>query len=140
MKKERSSGAIVFTYQSGGVNYLVVKNAKYGHWGFPKGHIERGEDELRAALREVKEEVGIEELNIVPGFSQGISYQFEKDEEMVSKEVTFYLAEAKSKDVKLSRDQADYCWVDFDDALKVLSFDDTKAVLQRAEDWLKRRE
>jgi 8-oxo-dGTP pyrophosphatase MutT (NUDIX family) len=40
--------------------YLLVYGKKSGKWGFPKGHQEEGESEEETALRELKEETGIE--------------------------------------------------------------------------------
>ncbi len=37
---------------------LLLKHVS-GHWVFPKGHVEAGEDDLQAALREVAEEAGV---------------------------------------------------------------------------------
>jgi 8-oxo-dGTP pyrophosphatase MutT (NUDIX family) len=41
--------------------------SKYGagHWDFPKGHIEKNENEMAAVLREVKEETGIANIEII---------------------------------------------------------------------------
>jgi len=42
--------------------YLLVLGMKSQKWGFPKGHMERGETEQETALRELKEETGIDLL------------------------------------------------------------------------------
>ena len=55
MEYEKSCGAVVFRIGERGPEALVIhQNA--GHWGFPKGHVEPGEDEEQTALREILEE------------------------------------------------------------------------------------
>ena len=54
MRKEKSCGAVIMRNINGKYYTLLIKHM-HGHWGFPKGHEEEGEDEAAAALREVKE-------------------------------------------------------------------------------------
>ena len=60
---EKSCGAVIFRRHSGNVEYLLIKNRKGNNWGFPKGHMEMHESERQTAVREVREETG---LNIRP--------------------------------------------------------------------------
>lgn len=55
---EHSAGAVVFTRQAGEILF-VIEETPAGNHGFPKGHIEAGESETEAALREIREEVGL---------------------------------------------------------------------------------
>lgn len=50
-------GKVLLTERAGGI-YLT------GHWALPGGHVDAGEDVMSAAIREVREEVGVE---IPPG-------------------------------------------------------------------------
>ncbi len=56
---ERSCGAIVFREVNGIRRVLLVQHG-VGHWSFPKGHVEAGETDHETAIREVKEETGID--------------------------------------------------------------------------------
>lgn len=58
---EKSCGAVVYTRLNGERLYLVEQMLD-GHWGVPKGHVEENENEVETALREIKEEVG---LNVI---------------------------------------------------------------------------
>lgn len=62
MANEKSCGAIVFTYEEGIRKYAIIRGTgMYSEFcGFPKGHMEAGETEQETALREVKEETGLE--------------------------------------------------------------------------------
>ena len=53
---ERSCGAVVYRMINDEVRYLLIKNRRSTHWGFPKGHIEKGETHEQTAMREVLEE------------------------------------------------------------------------------------
>src|SRR5690606_37487395 len=63
--EERSAGGIVFRARDGVPHVLLIRDP-YRNWGLPKGHLENGEDEAAAALREVREETGLEHLELGP--------------------------------------------------------------------------
>jgi hypothetical protein len=64
---ESSCGAVVFRDIKGEIRYLLIKNRRSAHWGFPKGHIEMGETPQQTAMREVLEETGIH-VKLIDGF------------------------------------------------------------------------
>ena len=57
VQEERSAGAILFFLDSTvhKIEYLLLNYAA-GHWDFPKGNIENGEDEIQTTRREIREE------------------------------------------------------------------------------------
>ncbi|MBI2593756.1 NUDIX domain-containing protein, partial [Candidatus Daviesbacteria bacterium] len=88
MKREFSAGGIVL--KDGKV--LLIKNAamrdpKKAYWGFPKGHIQEGEKSEEAAVREIKEETGIE-TEIVKKLGDS-RYVFTKEGQKVFKVVVY---------------------------------------------------
>ena len=64
MKQEKSCGAIILRKQNKTIETLLVKHTK-GHWAFAKGHVEENETEEETALREIKEETGLNNLKVV---------------------------------------------------------------------------
>lgn len=56
---EKSAGAVLYELNNNRVLYLLILDFN-NNWGFPKGHIENGETQQEAALREIKEEVGVD--------------------------------------------------------------------------------
>lgn len=133
---ERSAGAVVFYEEETGVNYLLLKYGA-GHWDFPKGHIEKNENEVAAVLREVMEETGMEKIEIINGFRKVISYMFMKNGRLVRKEVVFYVGKAPTKNVQLSPEHLDFVWLPFDKALEKLTFKTAKETLIEAHNFLK---
>src|SRR5436305_8975308 len=61
-KSEYSAGGVVFRAAPGAKDWeiVAVQRARHGDWSLPKGHIEQGETQEQAALREVKEETGLD--------------------------------------------------------------------------------
>jgi prepilin-type N-terminal cleavage/methylation domain-containing protein len=135
MRKETSAGAIVFFQQGKRREYLLL-NYLGGHWDFPKGHIELHEKPKTTVIRETKEETGLD-IIILPGFKEKITYTFKHQNEVVIKEVIFYLAKAKNQKVKLSEEHKGYVWLPFKEALKLATFN--KNLLKKAENFLNKR-
>lgn len=90
MFHEKSCGAIVYRKFHGNIEILLIKHVNSGHWSFPKGHIEIGETEYQTALREIKEETGIDVL-IDTSFREIVSYSPKKD---TNKVVVYFLGES----------------------------------------------
>jgi 8-oxo-dGTP pyrophosphatase MutT (NUDIX family) len=132
MYDEISAGAVLYLNDEGPeIKYLIL-NYSYGHWDFPKGNIEEGETELDTVFREIAEETGITDIQIIQGFRQQISYKYRKKSKLVNKSVIYYLAETKSKQVVLSFEHNNFGWYTFDQALVKLSFENSKKVLRSA--------
>src|SRR3989338_5398982 len=137
MGKENSCGAIVFRKHQGIVQYLLLHYGT-GHWDFPKGHVEKNEKEEQTALRELKEETGIEDTEIMDNFRETVKYFFKKGQETIYKEVVFFLAETHSDEVTLSNEHIGYAWLNFEHAGKKLTFNNSKELLEKADTFLRK--
>lgn len=89
---ELSAGGVIFRQLGGAVQVLLIKDS-YDNWGFPKGHIEAGESSLEAALRECREETGLERLTVVAELGASDWY-FRSAETLVHKFCDYFLLEA----------------------------------------------
>lgn len=136
MPQEKSCGAVVFRQKDGMVKYLCL-HYEAGHWDFPKGHQEKNETEERAAHREIKEETGIEDIELLEGFKETITYFYKKGEETVHKEVVFFLAQSATEDITLSNEHIGYAWLSYEHAEKKLTFNNSKELLKKADKFLK---
>ncbi len=137
--KETSAGAIIFRIddKSRKPRYLLLHYGS-GHWDFVKGHIEGKETEEETLKREAEEESGLTDLKIVKGFREKISYFYIKDRQTTAKDVIFFLAQtaAAEKDIKLSFEHSEYNWLEFDEAVKKVTYDGSKKVLEKANQFL----
>lgn len=88
-REERSAGGVVLRRIEGEVHVLVIRDP-YKNWGLPKGHLEEGEDSSTAALREVREETGLEELELGPVLGT-IDWYFRLGDDLVHKYCEFFL-------------------------------------------------
>ena len=109
---------------------LLVKNNNGRYWSFPKGHIEEGETEQETAIREIKEETGLD-VTLVQGFREISEYSpFGK----IRKRVVFFLARAFTDNVKIQEEEIDsYIWVDLQQARKLCSYDNDLRIIEKAE-------
>jgi len=103
-----------------------------GHWDFPKGHVEKGEDELQTALRELKEETGIDNVKIIDDFNHLISYNLLRDGDTILKEVVFFLGITNQEKVSISSEHQNYAWLQYESAYERLTYDNAKKTLKEA--------
>jgi 8-oxo-dGTP pyrophosphatase MutT (NUDIX family) len=119
------AGVVAFRTDGGEPRYLLVRARKDPRqWIFPKGHVESGELPRAAALREAREEAGVEgEIESPLG-----SLEFSSGDEPVRVEyfLVRFLRETPSAEGRETR------WCEFGEALALLPFDDARALLQQA--------
>jgi len=133
--EEWSAGVILYRQGEQGREYLLLQHRE-GHWGFPKGHIEREEDLHEAACRELREETGLSAVELVSGFQGLIEYEIERDGRPVHKRVIYFLGRTDQEEIKLSREHLAFQWLDFQTALERLTYENSRALLRQAERFL----
>ncbi len=112
---------------------------KVGHWDFPKGHVEIGESEIQTAVRELGEETGITDINILPDFSHTISYSLIKKGQKIDKKVIFFVALTNETNVVLSHEHQAFAWLDLDTALNRLTYENAKKTLVLSFDFYQKK-
>lgn len=128
MVTEKSAGAIVF-FAGDPVEFLLLR-AKY--WEFPKGLIELKESEQEGAVREVREETGLD-ISLVSDFRESIDYVYRrKDGTPVKKQVVYFLGKAKTRDFKISWEHQEARWLTFEQAMKTLEYENSRALFEKA--------
>ncbi|MBQ5782473.1 MAG: NUDIX domain-containing protein [Oscillospiraceae bacterium] len=129
MKKEKSCGALVFYLKDNKEQVLLIKHSNSGHWSFPKGHVEAGETEVQTAVREIKEETGVD-VDIDTRFREVVTYSPKKD---VIKDVIYFFAVAKGYETqKQESEVSEVRWVDADKVLKCVSYRNDKELVTKA--------
>jgi 8-oxo-dGTP pyrophosphatase MutT (NUDIX family) len=133
-RDETSAGGIVFRKEDHSAEplYLLIRDS-YQNWGFPKGHLEAGEQPDAAALREVSEETGLAKLEI-RATVETIDWHFRFRGRLIHKVCHFFLMEAADSATKPQRAEGiTACkWARYDDAAKMISYENARAVLARA--------
>ena len=141
MNKEFSAGAVIFKKESANIFFLIIYSGRNKIWGFPKGHLEQGETAKEAAIREIKEEVGLESLNFIDGFREEVMYETISKRppfkgEKIEKYVTYFLCEAGNQDIIVDgREITDHRFLNFSQAEELIKFSSLKNILRRAYDF-----
>ncbi|MGA2877152.1 MAG: NUDIX domain-containing protein [Nitrososphaerales archaeon] len=138
MIREKSCGAVIFMKKDDVAKYLLLNYAA-GHWDFVKGNVEVNESEQQTVVRELREETSITEAQFINAFRESIAYFYRRQGMTVHKEVVFFIMEAFTDKVELSFEHVGYIWLDYKHALEKLSFKNSKDVLQKAHDFLKKK-
>ena len=131
---EKSCGVILFNEQK----VLLLQHPdsdKVGHWDFPKGHVENGENNSQTALRELAEETGIVDVDLLSNFNHKISYKLTKGGKLVSKEVTFFVGITNQTTVSLSHEHQAYAWLTYESAINRLTYNTAKETLEVSYDF-----
>ena len=139
MKREFSAGVVVYyddIYNDQPVRLYLLLNYRRGYWDLPKGKLEKDETNLQAAVRELKEETGLEAV-IHHGFEQTLSYMF-KDPTgvLVHKTVTFFVGRASTKEVVLSHEHLSYKWLPYKEALEFLTYTNAQQIVAMADHFV----
>lgn len=132
----RAAGVIIRR----GESWLLLRNAREGHWGFAKGHLEAGEHELSGALRETKEETGLLP-RLDPVFREAIRYKVPASRKRPAseKEVVYFLGQAGPKDEVTRSDEHDRAeWLSVEECSKKLEHEPLRALLRRAARFVER--
>ncbi|MCL4387897.1 NUDIX domain-containing protein [Candidatus Marsarchaeota archaeon] len=111
MHIEYSSGFIIYRENKSGKLEFLFLRKKNGDIDIPKGHIEKGENALRAAIRETKEETS---LDVKPDrfFNIRRYYWFRFGKETIKKYLTVFLSEYMGGEVKVSSEHEGYEWIE----------------------------
>lgn len=134
-QEEWSAGVILYRRGEHGREYLLLRYEE-GHWGFPKGRIEREENLKEAACRELREETEIGSVRLIPGFQGLIEYGLERDGKPTYKRVIYFLGETEEKEIRLSPEHTNYAWLGYHAALARLTYENSRLLLRQAEEFL----
>jgi 8-oxo-dGTP pyrophosphatase MutT (NUDIX family) len=136
--RETSAGGVVFRRQGEGpATFLLIRDS-YGHWGFPKGHVENGESPELAAARETAEETGLRELQLRHRVAT-IDWYFRLRGKLIHKFCHFFLFESLAGEPSPQLDEGitECRWFSLDDALAQIQYPNAREVLRRAGELLR---
>ena len=129
MKREKSCGALGVRKNGESYDLVLLRHRFGGHWSFPKGHVEAGENERQTALREVREETGLT-IRLLDGFRESVEY-FPKPG--VKKQVVYFLGEALGdKLVRQEEEISELKWASIAEADGLVTFANDKRLIRLA--------
>ena len=133
---EVSAGAIIYTIINEERQYLLIRDF-HGNYGFPKGHLEEGETKEEAAIREIREEVGLE-VELDTSFREELNYLMPNG---ILKKSIYYLASYRDQTPIMQEEEVqEIILLPYEEAMDLLTFDNMKEVLQKAERYLNEKE
>lgn len=132
---EKSCGVVLFRLEEGKRCYLLL-HYPGGHWDFGKGHVEKGEDEIMTARREMEEETGIAKIQLIKDFRHKVDYYYRRERKLYHKDVIFFIGKTSEAMVKISHEHQGYAWLPYDEAFEQLTFDNAKLLLKKVENVL----
>jgi len=132
--REPTSGGIVFRHgqKPGEIEILLIQDAK-DRWTIPKGHIEEGETALVTARREIGEEAGLHDLDML-GWLGKIHFRYRRLERLVLMTTQIYLVRVRTNGEEIKKEDwmNDIKWFTFNDALEVIEYEDIAKLMLKA--------
>jgi 8-oxo-dGTP pyrophosphatase MutT (NUDIX family) len=134
-----SAGGVAFRNDGGKVEIAIIQTSREGRWQLPKGIIDPGETPEKAAIREVREEAGIdcEIVEKIDSVDYWYVDRWGKEPARVHKFVHFYLMKYVSGDVADHDDEVvDVRWSNIEETIESLAFNDEKNMVKKAIDMV----
>ena len=133
MKIETSAGGVVYRKTGSKIEFLIVQHSGHHRWVLPKGWIEKGEKKEETAVREVKEEAGVE-AEIKDYLGECTIFYTDPQKEKVRKTSHFFLMEYKSGDSEKDHgwEVENTQWLVAKEAIKILDYPGEKKMIEKA--------
>lgn len=122
--RETTAGGVVFRRDKNNqVEILLAQDAK-DRWTIPKGHIEPGETPRQTAEREIQEETGLEEMDILNHLGK-TQFRYRRQNSLVLMTMHVFLVRAKGDTNKLVKEEwmNGLKWFSFNDALDKIEYE-----------------
>lgn len=123
--REPTAGGIVYRHnKKGEVEILLIQDAK-DRWTIPKGHIEENETAQAAAKREISEEAGLSDTEVL-GWLGKIHFRYRRINTLVLMTTQIYLVRAKGDTAAIKKEEwmNGIKWFGFHDALDKIEYED----------------
>ncbi len=124
--REPTAGGIVYrpAKNGKGVEILMIRDYK-NRWTIPKGHIEEGENARQTAEREIREETGLQEMDVLDWLGK-INFRYRRANSLVLMTTEIFLVRAMGDTDKVQSEEwmSSLGWMSSNDALEKIEYDD----------------
>jgi len=123
--REPTAGGVVFRrHKENGIEILLIQDAK-DRWTIPKGHIEEGETAQQTAQREIGEEAGLTDTEVL-GWLGKIHFRYRRVDKLVLMTTQIYLVRALGDTDAIQKEDwmRGIKWFKFHDALDAIEYED----------------
>ena len=132
---EFSAGGVVYRRVGDTYEIVAVHHNRHTDWSLPKGHLEKGETQAQAALREVKEETGLD-ARIVDALGE-VVYFYRRPTGLTRKVVYHFLMEYTGGEFGPPNWEVDEArWIDIDQAHTLLTYKNDLGIVRKAKERL----
>jgi 8-oxo-dGTP pyrophosphatase MutT (NUDIX family) len=139
-RREISAGCVIYRMGESGPEVVLIRPKDRETWALPKGLLEEAEPPHAAALRETREETGLEGevLQKIDTIKYAYTATWENPPERVFKIVTFYLTKHTGGDTSHHDWEVERVdWFPIDEAIRIAAYRTEKEILRKAKDLLK---
>jgi transcription antitermination protein NusB len=127
--KEVSSGGLIYRQEQDQYYFCLVLDA-YGKWTFPKGHVEAGENLEETAVRELQEETGLQNLEVIEYIGETQVKVHKPGEAPFRKMIKYFLIKTADTEIKVpdTKELQDVKWFTENEARNTLGYDNAKEI------------
>lgn len=131
--REPTSGGIVFRHaELSELEILLIQDSK-NRWTIPKGHIEEGETAVQTARREIGEEAGLHDVDML-GWLGKIHFRYRRVEKLVLMTTQIYLVRVRTSGDEIEKEEwmNGIRWFPFNEALDLIEYEDIAKLMLKA--------